>query len=69
MNEPVFTPAEIAESKKLHPKTVRELFVNEPGVIRLGHEGSARRQRYFTLRIPASVAQRVFGRMTVGGGA
>ena len=66
-NEPVFTSEELARSRKLHPATVRKLFVDEPGVIRLGHGGRRGRRQYFTLRIPHSVAERVFGRMTVGG--
>ena len=69
LDEPVFTPTEIAKTKKLHPGKIRELFVDEPGVIRLGHAAKGNRRQYFTLRIPASVVARVFGRMTVGGGA
>jgi hypothetical protein len=66
-DEPVFTPEELAAARKLHPATIRRLFVDEPGVMRLGHAGSGRRRQYFTLRIPASVARRVFERMTVQG--
>jgi len=66
LEEPKFTPEELAQIHKLHPSTIRKLFVDEEGVIRLGHPGLGRRRQYFTLRIPASVAARVFGRMTVG---
>jgi hypothetical protein len=66
ISEAIFTPAEIAKQNKLHPTTVRELFLNEPGVIRLGHPADGRRRQYFTLRIPASVVRRVLGRLTVG---
>lgn len=65
--EPPLTAKELAREKNLHPQTIRNLFANEPGVIRLGR---GRRQR-FTLRIPRDVANRVFARMTVqpaGGG-
>ena len=65
MQEPLFTPGELARSWKLHRDTVRNWFVDEPGVIRFGHGRRGKRQ-YFTLRIPASVADRVFRRMTVG---
>jgi hypothetical protein len=68
IDEPCFTPEELAKPKKLNADTVRRLFMNEPGVIRLGHPSGARRRQYFTLRIPASVAERVFRRMTVGNG-
>jgi hypothetical protein len=72
--ETVFTPAEIAKIKKLHPATVRKIFLEEPGVIRLGHPAGsrakngqgARHRQYYTIRIPESVANRVFARMTVG---
>jgi hypothetical protein len=60
------TCTEVALSKKLHPATIRKMFLDEPGVIRLGHSGRRDRRQYYTLRIPSSVVQRVFGRMTVG---
>lgn len=69
IDERKFTPEELAQIHKLHPSTIRKLFVDEPGVIRLGHAGLGRRRQYFTLRIPASVAERVFRNMTVGAGA
>jgi len=65
-DEPIYTAEELARSRKLHPATIRKLFVDEPGVLRLGHPARGGRRQYFTLRIPESVAQRVFGRMTVG---
>ena len=66
-DEAIFTSEELAASKRLHPSTIRKMFMNEPGVIRLGHPAFAGRRQYFTLRIPASVARRVFAAMTVGG--
>ena len=66
-DEAIFTAEELAASKRLHPSTIRKMFMNQPGVIRLGHPASAGRQQYFTLRIPSSVARRVFADMTVGG--
>jgi hypothetical protein len=65
-DEAIFTAEELAASKKLHPSTIRKMFMNQPGVIRLGHPAFAERRQYFTLRIPASVARRVFAGMTVG---
>jgi hypothetical protein len=63
----IFTPTELGREKKLHPATIRRMFLDEPGVIRLGTpRGPGRRQR-FTLRIPEEVANRVFARLTVGG--
>ena len=67
IEEEIFTSEELAASKKLHPSTIRKMFMNQPGVIRLGHAAFGERRQYFTLRIPASVAHRVFAAMTVGG--
>lgn len=69
LEEPVYTPDELARLRKLHPSTVRKMFIDEEGVIRIGHKGLRGRRQYFTLRIPATVAERVFSRMTVRAGA
>ena len=63
--EQFFTPDELAKLLKLHPSTIRRLFLDEPGVVRYGHAGLRGRKQYFSLRIPASVVQRVVGRMKV----
>lgn len=65
LDELVYTAEELAKLKKLHPSTIRKMFIDEPGVMRLGRGGSRNRKQYYTLRIPASVAARVFSRMTV----
>jgi hypothetical protein len=67
LHEEKFTTNELAEKVKLHPSMIRKLFLDEVGVVRVGHGPGSKRQ-YFKLLIPESVAQRVFGRMTVGGG-
>ncbi len=64
LDEPMYALEEIAKSKRLHPATIRKLFVAELGVIRLGHAATARRGQCYRLRIPANVADCVFGRMT-----
>ena len=69
VDEPIFTPGELAKLTKFHVSTIRKLFTDEAGVLRLGHAGLGRKRQYFTLRIPASVAARVFERMTVSTGA
>ena len=62
--EPHFTPGEIGKATKLHPATVRRLFQDEPGVVRIGRlVGRGRKRPYVTLRIPASVAARVLERL------
>lgn len=65
LEEAVFTPEELAKARRLHPATIRKLFFDEPGVFRLGRGGVGKRRPYYTLRIPASVAERVFAGMTV----
>jgi hypothetical protein len=60
-----FTPKQLAELWVLHESTIRRLFLDEPGVLKYGkasrHDG---RRDYVTLRIPESVARRVYGRRT-----
>jgi hypothetical protein len=46
---------------------IRDLFENEPGVVKIGERQSGRRRRYVTLRIPESVAARVYRRLSGNG--
>jgi hypothetical protein len=58
-----FTPEELAALWKLDPSTIRRMFRDEEGVMKYGREGSkGGRREYLTLRIPASVAERVYKR-------
>lgn len=61
--EPHFSIQEIAASWNLSPSAVREIFRNEPGVVRMGRPRSRFRRSYTTLRIPRSVLERVHARM------
>ena len=65
-NDPVFTPEELARDKKLHPATIRKLFVDQPGVIRLGHSHARGRRQYYTLRADAKTTYRVHLAWAVG---
>lgn len=59
------TVAQIAELWQLDDKTVRALFLEEDGVLVI--QNPRRRTRtYKTLRIPESVARRVYERLTLG---
>lgn len=62
------TPKQLAELWGLSENSVRNLFAAEPGVIRFGEPsrrvGRSLRRRYCSLRIPASVAERVHRRLT-----
>jgi len=63
--DPKLTVDEIANEWKFDRNTVQRLFLHEPGVIGYCHASTRQKRQYFTLRIPRSVAQRVFERMTV----
>ena len=61
-----YTPAEVAQAWGVSADTIRRMFQDEPGVLVI-EPAPARfsRRRYRTLRIPASVAERVHRRMTI----
>lgn len=66
-----YTVAEIAQMWSLSQDFVRRLFEREPGVLVLGQERTRNgKRRYRTLRIPASVVERVHRRVSAvkGGG-
>jgi hypothetical protein len=54
---------EVAEMWNLSPDKVRELFEHEPGVLVIGDRNPRHKRRYFTLRIPQTVLQRVHNRL------
>jgi hypothetical protein len=62
---------QIARQWSLSPNTVRRIFFNEPGVLRIGQpsrllggQKKKYKRHYFTLRIPESVLLRVQARRT-----
>ena len=59
-----FTPAELANAWGVSDETVRSIFREEPGVLKLGKTGTMHRRGYFTLRIPQEVAKRVHRRLS-----
>ncbi|HLJ48445.1 MAG TPA: hypothetical protein VKU01_20665 [Bryobacteraceae bacterium] len=56
----VYTPAELGALWKLSDDSIRRLFQDEPGVFRLGNPNARKKRSYLTLRIPESVAERVW---------
>jgi hypothetical protein len=60
-----FTPRQLAELWVLDESTIRRMFMDEPGVMKYG-KSSRRdgRRDYVTLRIPESVARRVYAKRT-----
>src|ERR1035437_4777885 len=65
--EKMLTVEYIARQWQLSTDTIRRTFENEIGVLKVGHEtqriAKGYRRRYYTLRIPLSVYQRVEDRL------
>ena len=59
-----FSPAELGEAWGLSPDTIRNLFRDEPGVLKIGKRERRFRRGYITLRIPQSVLERVHRRLS-----
>jgi hypothetical protein len=60
-----FTPQELAELWVLDPSTIRRIFIDEPGVLKYGNSSiRSGRREYVTLRIPESVARKVYAKRT-----
>lgn len=77
LHERHYSVADLAEIWNIHTKTVRSLFSEEPDVIRISRQTShhkrpprpsrGRPRDWVMLRIPESVAQRVYERLLRGG--
>jgi hypothetical protein len=64
--EPHYSVQVLAELWRLDESTIRRIFEGAPGVLRLGNERRRSGKReYFTLRIPASIAEREYQRRIV----
>ena len=60
-----YTPGELAQAWKLDETTVRRIFIDEAGVLKIGRATArAGKRSYLTLRIPESVADRVYRERT-----
>ena len=66
--ERCYSPEQIAELLAMSPDTVRRIFENEPGVLVFERPRVYGKRRYRTLRIPESVASRVYHRLALKGG-
>jgi hypothetical protein len=64
MKEQHYAPADLAKMWGVSVQTIRELFKNEEGVLKIGSEGTRTRRAYKTLRIPHSIAERVHTRLS-----
>jgi hypothetical protein len=63
MFERHYTPAELALLWQLDPNTIRRLFQDEAGVLKISNCTRGKRT-YVTLRIPAAVAERIYAERT-----
>jgi predicted transcriptional regulator len=64
VDEKHYTPSELAQMWGVSVQTIRELFKNEEGVLKIGRNGTRMRRAYKTLRIPHSIAERVHTRLS-----
>ena len=62
LTEHHYTIKELAKIWALSQTNVRRMLRNEPGVLRFGLEKKGHRRAYVTLRVPASVAERIYRR-------
>lgn len=58
-----YSVKELATLWNLSDRTIRRMFVGEPGVVAWGASERRRKRAYKTLRIPESVARRVHRRL------
>jgi hypothetical protein len=67
-DEQHYTPQELADRWSLSATKIRRMFENESDVLRVGEpsrrEGRQLKRGYYTMRIPASTAERVYKRLT-----
>jgi len=63
MIERHFSPTELASLWGFSARFVRDLFRNEPGVIVIDRPEQMHKRAYATIRIPESVAGRVYQRL------
>jgi hypothetical protein len=64
LDEKHYTPQELSELWGVSVQTIRDLFRDEDGVLKLGSDGTRTRRAYKTLRISHSVAERVHTRLS-----
>jgi hypothetical protein len=62
-NEKHFSVIELAELWGLAPDTIRPYFINRPGVLKITRPETRLKRAYVSLRIPASVADRVYAEL------
>lgn len=56
----MFTPRELADLWHLSEQSIRRLFQDRPGVLKIGDSNPRGKRGYVTLRIPTAVVEQVF---------
>lgn len=64
VDERHYSSQDLAKLWNVSAQTIRNIFRNEPGVLRLGSNGDRRTRGYVSLKIPRSVASRVHARLS-----
>jgi hypothetical protein len=64
VDERHYAPADLAKVWGVDVETIRNLFREEPGVVKIGEKAQRYKRSYLTLRIPESVAVRVHKRLS-----
>lgn len=63
-NQTHYTVEQVAEMWNMSRDSVTRLFRDEPGVMKITRPGNRYKRAYTTIRIPESVLNRVYSRMT-----
>jgi hypothetical protein len=64
VDEKHYSPADLAKAWGVNVETIRNVFREEPGVVKIGAKVPSHKRSYLTLRIPQSVAVRVHKRLS-----
>jgi hypothetical protein len=64
VDEKHYAPADLAKAWGVNVETIRNVFREEPGVVKIGERAPGHKRSYLTLRIPQSVAVRVHKRLS-----
>jgi hypothetical protein len=59
-----YSPKDLAKAWGLSAEKIRQIFRDEPGVLKIGDKNPRHQHSYITLRIPESVAERVHNRLS-----
>jgi len=65
-DEQHFKPDELAELWGISATTIRRLFRDVPGVLVIDRPEQMHKRRFSTMRIPESVARRVYEKLSKG---